>query len=99
MPLVLASNVARAFLLAGARSVVTTLWTVSDATSTALMQRFYQNLTAGQDVAEALARSKAATLKEFGPDALPTVAAFQLVGPGDHRIAQPVQATRISGRR
>jgi CHAT domain-containing protein len=92
-------NLARAFLLAGARSVVTTLWTVSDATSTALMQRFYQNLTAGQDVAESLARSKAATLKEFGADALPTVAAFQLVGPGDHRIAQPVQGTRISGRR
>ena len=86
-------NLARAFLLAGAQSVVTTLWTVSDATSTALMQRFYQNLTAGQDVAEALARSKAATLKEFGPDALPTVAAFQLVGPGDHPIARSRQST------
>ena len=92
-------NLARAFLLAGARSVVTTLWSVSDATSTALMQRFYQNLTAGQDVAEALASSKTATLKEFGPDALATVAAFQVVGPGNHRIAGSGQATRSSGRR
>ena len=81
-------NLARAFLLAGARSVVTTLWAVSDATSTALMQRFYQNLIAGQDVAEALARSKAKTLTDFGTNALATVAAFQVVAPGDHPIAK-----------
>ena len=63
-------NIARAFLLAGAHSVITTLWAVSDATSTALMRRFYENITAGQDIAEALMRSKAAVIEQFGPEAL-----------------------------
>ena len=80
-------NIARAFLLAGARSVITTLWAVSDATSTAVMRRFYENLAAGQDIAEALTRSKAAVIEQFGSDALATVAAFQIIGIGDHRIA------------
>ena len=80
-------NIARAFLLAGARSVITTLWAVSDTTSTALMRRFYENLAAGQDVAEALTRSKATVIEQFGSDARATVAAFQLVGVGDHRVA------------
>jgi CHAT domain-containing protein len=74
------------------------LWPVSDATSTALMQHFYENLTRGQSVAEALARGKTATLSEFGPSALPTVAAFQLVGPGDHHIASRPEGHRISER-
>jgi CHAT domain-containing protein len=80
-------NVARAFLLAGARSVITTLWAVSDATSTAVMRRLYENLAAGADVASALARSKATVIEQFGDDARATVAAFQLIGVGDHRLA------------
>ena len=86
-------NIARAFLLAGARSVITTLWAVSDATSTALMRRFYENLAAGEDVATALARSKATVLEQFGDDARSTVAAFQLIGVGDHRVATAPQKT------
>jgi CHAT domain-containing protein len=82
-------NIARAFLLAGARSVITTLWAVSDTTSTALMRRFYENLAAGQDVAEALTRSKATVIEQFGSDARATVAAFQIVGVGDHAVARP----------
>jgi len=82
-------NIARAFLLAGARSVITTLWAVSDTTSTALMRRFYENLAAGQDVAEALTRSKATVIEQFGSDARATVVAFQLVGVGDHAVARP----------
>jgi CHAT domain-containing protein len=82
-------NIARAFLLAGARSVITTLWAVSDTTSTALMRRFYENLAADRDVAEALTRSKATVIEQFGSDARATVAAFQLVGVGDHRVARP----------
>jgi CHAT domain-containing protein len=79
-------NIARAFLLAGAKSVITTLWAVSDATSTAVMRRFYENLAAGQDIAEALSQSKATVIERFGSDALATVAAFQIIGIGDHRI-------------
>lgn len=86
-------NIARAFLLAGARSVITTLWAVSDATSTAVMRRFYENLAAGDDVASALARAKATVLEQFGADARATTAAFQIVGVGDHRVATTPQKT------
>lgn len=81
-------NIARAFLLAGARSVVTTLWAVSDSTSTAVMRRFYENLAAGADVSGALARSKRQVAEQFGPGARSTTAAFQLVGVGDHRVVR-----------
>jgi CHAT domain-containing protein len=86
-------NLARAFLLAGARSVITTLWAVSDATSTALMRRFYESLAAGESVATALARSKATVLEQLGDDARSTVAAFQLIGIGDHRVAAAPRKT------
>jgi CHAT domain-containing protein len=79
-------NIARAFLLAGAQSVVMTLWSVSDATSAALMRRFYENLAGGETVADALTRSKTAVLEQFGPPASASVAAFQLVGVGDYRV-------------
>jgi len=80
-------NIARAFLLAGARSVITTLWAVSDATATAVMRQFYENIAGGQDVAEALTRSKAKVIEQFGSDALATVSAFQIIGVGDHRVS------------
>lgn len=79
-------NIARAFLVAGAKSVVTTLWAVGDAASTALMTHFYENIAAGQDVAEALTHGKRTVVQDFGADAQPTVDAFQLVGLGDHRL-------------
>lgn len=92
-------NLARAFLLAGAQSVVTTLWSVSDAISMALMRGFYENVTAGQDIAQALSNAKGAVLNRFGPDALPTVAAFQLVGLGDHRIVNsPALQKKVAER-
>lgn len=89
-------NIARAFLLAGARSVITTLWAVSDATSTAVMRRFYETLATGEDVAGALARAKAAVIEQFGADARATTAAFQIVGVGDHRVATTSQ--KLAGR-
>src|SRR5262249_1627321 len=76
------ANLARAFLLAGASSVLTTLWSVRDAASSSLMTEFYQNLHAGQDAATALSHAKQSLLMKFGPNILPTVAAFQLVGNG-----------------
>ena len=76
------ANLARAFLIAGASSVVTTLWSVGDTGSSGLMTEFYRNLHAGQDVATALWNAKQTLLRQFGPSILPTVAAFQVVGNG-----------------
>ncbi len=86
-------NIARAFLLAGSRAVITTLWTVSDVTSATLMRRFYENLVVGYDVVESLMRSKASVLEQFGPEALTTVAAFQIIGVGDYQamLRKPTQ--------
>jgi CHAT domain-containing protein len=92
-------NISRAFLLAGARSVITTLWAVNDATATAVMRRFYENLAAGQDVAQALAQSKATVVEQLGSDALATVSAFQIIGVGDHRVSTlstPLKTTSSS---
>jgi CHAT domain-containing protein len=44
----------RALMVAGAETVVASLWKVDDATTRALMERFYRNLLAGQGRAAAL---------------------------------------------
>jgi CHAT domain-containing protein/Tfp pilus assembly protein PilF len=44
----------RALVVAGAESLVTTLWKVNDKTSHELIERYYSNLLAGEDRAEAL---------------------------------------------
>lgn len=44
----------RAFLIAGAETVVTSLWKVEDAIAPKLMEHFYGNLVAGQGRAEAM---------------------------------------------
>jgi CHAT domain-containing protein/Tfp pilus assembly protein PilF len=87
-------NLARAFLLAGARAVITTLWTVSDATSTALMTRFYENLASGRSVTQALATAKRAVFQRFGPQAAPTLAAFHIVGDGERLTARRPHGAR-----
>jgi CHAT domain-containing protein len=51
-------NTARAFLLAGAREVVATQWTVGDEASARLAQSFYRGYAAGEPAAEALRRAK-----------------------------------------
>lgn len=51
-------SLARAFLFAGAPSVVTTLWEVNDFTSAALIELFYANLAQGMSKPEALRQAK-----------------------------------------
>ena len=82
-------NLARAFLGAGARAVITTLWTVNDRVSLALMRSFYTELATGRRLAAALASAKTAVTRQLGAPALPTIAAFQLVGDGDATLALP----------
>jgi CHAT domain-containing protein len=92
-------NVARAFLVGGASSVMMTLWPVSDAISAALMRQFYDHLVRGDDVSESLRASKRAVVERFGPESVATVAAFQIVGDGAQRLGSPRSASQTVGVR
>ena len=52
------SSLSNAFLLAGAGTVVSTLWAVEDAPSLALIKRFYQFLRQGQSPSQSMAEAK-----------------------------------------
>lgn len=74
-------NIERAFLYAGAKSVLASLWAASDIYTTDLMDRFYRNLRAGQDEGEALRHAKLDLLEKFKGQAVPFYwAGFTLVG-------------------
>lgn len=51
-------SIARAFTYAGCPSIVMTLWSVSDLSSTNLMESFYKNLSEGNNKSEALQKAK-----------------------------------------
>ena len=51
-------SLAQAFLVAGAGSVVATLWRVDDSNAVRLTSTFYESLTSGRSPEEALARSQ-----------------------------------------
>jgi CHAT domain-containing protein len=53
----------RAFLCAGAESVVSTLWPVADATTAQLMTAFYTDIAAGKPIAVALNAAQQRLLK------------------------------------
>ncbi|MGH9628797.1 MAG: CHAT domain-containing protein, partial [Bryobacteraceae bacterium] len=61
------STLSRAFLLAGARTVVSTLWSVDDDTTLFLMKRFYAELARRKRPPDALMEAKRAMLNAFGP--------------------------------
>lgn len=65
------ANLSRAFLLAGARTVISTLWQIDDSSSLFLMKRFYAHLSANWSVASALTAAKRDMLRTFGSKALP----------------------------
>lgn len=60
------STLARAFLLAGARTVVSTLWTIDDDSTLYLMKTFYAELSRKKSAPEALRLAKKSMLKKFG---------------------------------
>lgn len=72
----------RAFQFAGARSVVASLWDVSDRTTAALMVRFYAYLKSGKSKDEALRQGQVDLISSpAGFTAHPYHwAAFQLIG-------------------
>ena len=79
-------SLGRAFLYAGARSVLGTLWDVDDRSTARLMDRFYDRAARGQSAAAAL---RAAQLEGMGRDPYrnaPLWAAFVITGDGAVRI-------------
>lgn len=92
------ANLARAFLQAGADSVISTLWPVDDRDSLFLMQAFYKHLVSGDDVAAALALAKRDLLSKLGGgDASPSSwAGFVLLGNGDSTLRN-TQAVQLRG--
>jgi CHAT domain-containing protein len=76
----------QAFLIAGARAVIASLWNVEDSSTTVLMKGFYTHLARHEDKALALTHAKRDILEHYR-DASPYYwAPFVLVGEG----AQPV---------
>jgi CHAT domain-containing protein len=77
------ASLERAFLLAGAKSVIASLWPADDTFTIASMKRMYRHLSDGADKGAALRQAKLDLLKEFGDQALPIYwAGFTLVGDG-----------------
>jgi CHAT domain-containing protein len=75
------SNLVEAFLVAGSRSVVASLWSADDTFASALMERFYQHLADPEDARSALRDAKVDLLKEYGNQVSPFYwAAFIPVG-------------------
>ena len=74
-------------MLAGAKTVISTLWSIDDTSALYLMKRFYAHLAERSTVAYALTAAKRDMLKTYGPQAIPYYwASFRLDGVGDHPI-------------
>jgi len=81
------ASLERAFLLAGSKAVIASLWPADDTFTIALMKRLYQHLISGSDKGAALREAKLDLLREFGDQALPIYwAGFTLVGDGSTAI-------------
>ena len=75
------SNLVEAFLVAGSRSVVASLWSADDTSASTLMERFYDRLARGEDTSSALRDAKLDLLAKFGDQLSPYYwAAFISVG-------------------
>jgi CHAT domain-containing protein len=82
------NSLVQAFLMAGAHSVVASVWDADDTFTAALMRRFYDHLRTGFDKAEALTLAKRDLLRMHGPNALPFYwAGFRLIGDPHGRIS------------
>ena len=82
------ANLSLAFQLAGAKTVVSTLWSIDDTRALYLMTRFYAHLAEKDTVAHAMTAAKRDMLKNYGTQAVPYYwASFKLEGPGDHAIS------------
>jgi CHAT domain-containing protein len=87
------ATLSRAFLVAGARSVVSTLWQIDDNASLFLMRHLYAQLAAKKRPEEGLRAAKLAFIRKFGPGALPHLwAGFTFEGAVGNRSVSPRSA-------
>jgi len=81
------TDLAEAFLVSGAKSVVASLWSADDTFTHALMDRFYTHIVGGQNQASALRNAKLDLLAKYGNEVSPYYwAAFILTGDGGSPI-------------
>jgi CHAT domain-containing protein len=88
-------NLARAFLAAGAKSVVASYWKVQDRSTATLMEDFYEHLARGESVSDALRSSQLDFIKTYGPKAQPDLwAGFEVIGDGARTIVTATNGTK-----
>ncbi len=84
------TDLADAFLFAGAKSVVASLWESDDEYTAALMQQFYRHLAQHEDKDVALQQAKLDLIREIGGNAPPFYwAGFILEGEGSSPVTIP----------
>jgi CHAT domain-containing protein len=75
------SSLVEAFLVAGSKSVVASLWSADDTFASALMEQFYRHLAQGEDTSSALRNAKLDLIGKYGDQVSPFYwAAFIAVG-------------------
>ncbi len=91
------ANLVGAFLFAGAKSVVASLWAASDVYTRNLMQHFYRYIANGEDKGSALRHAQMDLIREFADQAVPFYwAGFIMVGDGSGSI--PIPPNRVHVR-
>jgi CHAT domain-containing protein len=94
------TNLARAFLTAGAKSVVASLWDVQDRSTATLMEGFYQHLAKGESIATALRSSQVDFIKTYGEKTNPSLwAGFEVIGDGTRTIATNTRQAQLQAAR
>jgi CHAT domain-containing protein len=88
------ANIARAFLIAGAREVVSSVWPVDDTASLFLMRSMYQHIAAGMPAPAALAAAKRDMIRKFGRHAAPYLWAGFTADSASRPVARSTSGTR-----
>lgn len=80
-------SLAGAFLMAGAKNVVASLWPTSDRYTATLMEDFYSQLARGMDIPAALNRAEMDILHRYGHETAPYYwTPFEVIGAGAGHI-------------
>jgi CHAT domain-containing protein len=92
------STLSTAFLLAGARTVISTLWSIEDQPSLILMTAFYRHLSSGRSPADAMAVAKRELLSKYSSKSLPIYWAGFVVQGSEPSLqnSRPDEKTQVS---